>query len=245
MTLYSDEMLTRFLDGECTGTEATEIETTVNADPALAARLEAMTARDGLLREVFDETLGPVPTKLTEALEAPRSAEVLPFRARPRQAAWTGWTGLAAASAAALAIGALGGANFARQPTPLIAPSADGLAAQATLASALSTARSGQAAEVAGGKLTVALSFKAGDGRLCRQFQLGFDRGAGAGVACRSGEEWKIEGWAPAASQDAGFQAAAGPAEGPVAQIVDSLGVDETLDAGAESRAIAGGWKAG
>jgi hypothetical protein len=131
-----------------------------------------------------------------------------------------------------------------RQPQPLVAGSSRGLTAQGALAQALSGVPSGREAQVQGGKLLVSLSFKAADGRLCRQFRLGAEAGGAEAVACRSGEAWRIEGWAPAAARADGYQAAAGPDETPVAAIVDRLGVEETLDAAAEAHAITGGWKA-
>jgi len=85
------------------------------------------------------------------------------------------------------------------------------------------------------------------DGRLCRQFEVDGGKAASAGVACRSGRTWRLEGWSagvPAASgqADGGYITAAGPSNAAVEAVTDRLGVAETLDRTAEARAIGRDW---
>lgn len=244
MTVFTDEMLSAYLDGEADEAVAAQIEQAAGEDPALAARLEAMAAGDDALRGAAEAMLGPVPASMTQALEAPRSAEVLAFRPRPARPAISGhWMQVAAAGVAALVIGGVGGSMLTPRQQPLVSGAGPELAANARLAEALSTTRSGEDAQVAGGTMKVALSFRAKDGRLCRQFDLTTREAGAAGVACRDKDRWRIEGWTSGPSAAAtGYQTAGGPDEAAITAIADRLGVAETLDADGESRAMRSGW---
>jgi hypothetical protein len=93
----------------------------------------------------------------------------------------------------------------------------------------------------------VALSFRAKDGRLCRQFDLNGAEAGSAGVACRDKQAWRIEGWTSShGAAAAGFETAGGPDNAAITAVADRLGVAETLDADGEARAMKSGWaKAG
>lgn len=246
---FSDEVLSSYLDGEAGPTLSREIETAMAKDPALVARMEQLGANDGLLREAFDAALGETPERLTAALEARPSADILAFRPKPKPKAPSAipWPKVAAASVVALAVGAV----FATMAVPRLSPpggaARDGeLIAGGKLAAALASTPSGAEGAVGTAKLTVALSFRSRDGRLCRQFRLASPQGSSEGVACRGGAGWKIEGWMGSAAGGApadGYQTAGGPDSSPIAGMVDKLGVAQALDRGAEAAAIKSGWK--
>lgn len=250
--IYSDDVLSAFLDGEADPALAGEIEMAMQSDPALVARMERLGSNDRLLREAFDEALGAPPARLHGALQAgaadpARSADILAFKPRPKPSARRpfDWTRMAAAAAVVAVLGA-GVLVFAPPRLPATQPPAtpaDGLAPGAALAAALSKAPSGVQARVDGEVLQVALSFKARDGRLCRQFHLGSEASAADGVACHTGRGWRIEGWMAAQpGAGSGYQTAGG-ADSIAAAMVDRLGLAETLDGPGESSAIRSGWR--
>jgi hypothetical protein len=242
---FSDDVLSSYLDGEAGPKLAKEIEMAMAADPALIARMERLGQNDALLRDAFDEALGETPARLTAALEAPPSAEILQFRPKPKPArtiSMTGWPKMAAASVAALAVGAMFGLAAMPRPSALVGTSRDGaLVAGKQLASALASTPSGAQSKVAGQALTVALSFKDNAGQLCRQFRLG----GTDGVACRGKDGWRIQGWMATggAANAGGYQTAGGPETSPITGVVDRLGVAQTLDRQAEAAAIKAGWR--
>jgi hypothetical protein len=242
---FSDDVLSSYLDGEAGPKLAKEIEMAMAADPGLIARMEQLGQNDVLLRDAFDDALGETPARLTAALETQSSAEILQFKPRPkpaRTANFAGWPKMMAASVAALAVGAMFGVAAMPKPAALVSAARDGgLVAGGKLASALTSTPSGAQAPVGAEKLTVALSFKSNDGKLCRQFRLGETDG----VACRGKDGWRIQGWmATGGAGDAGgYQTAGGPETSPITGVVDRLGVAQTLDRTAEAAAIKGGWR--
>ena len=245
---FSDDVLSSYLDGEAGPTLAREIEAAMAADPALVARMEKLGANDALLREAVDEALGEVPPHLTAALQTQPSAQIIEFRPKPKAGAAQPARHvrhLAAASVAALAIGVTLGLAVMPSPKPLVAASRDGvLLAGDRLGAALASTPSGVQAPVGAEKLTVALSFRGRDGRLCRQFDLGSDGKASKGVACRQGKDWRIEGWITAHPGSSGeYQTAGGPDDAAITAVVDKLGVAQALDRAGEAAAIKGGWK--
>jgi len=257
MSTYTDDVLSSYLDGECDPALAEEIETAMGSDPDLVARMETLGANDGLLREAFDEALGETPARLTAALEAPadettvrsapeRSADVLAFKPRPKpqpKAANSNWPRMAAGWAVvAVMVGAIGFFSLPRGGGAPVSQGDNGLAPSHALAQALGKTPSGTRQPVGGQVLTVALSFKSQDGRLCRQFHLDGEAPADA-VACRAGKGWRIEGWMTGKPEgQAGYQTAGGE-DAAATAMVDRLGVASALDQAGEAAAIKAGWR--
>lgn len=247
MTLVTDEALSAYLDGEADVETSARIEAAIAQDPGVRARLERMTLGDEALREAMDAMLGPPSEALKQSLRQPQqlSAEILTFQPKAKPAApRQEWMRLAAASVAALVMGAVGGGLLMEKQTGVVVDSGDGVVAGKVLASSLSTARSGVKAPMGGQVMTVALSFKAADGRLCRQFDLAGQGRTLDAVACRTGKDWRIEGMSAAKPKVLdGFQTASGPGDGPIGAITEQLGVTQTLNAEDEAAAIRKGWK--
>jgi hypothetical protein len=89
--------------------------------------------------------------------------------------------------------------------------------------------------------LRIVLTFRAKDGRFCRQF---WAAAAGlAGVACRDDNGWRIEELSAEADPAGGDRAPAGT-DSPVERAVTLIGVDQSLDLTQEARLIASGWRA-
>ncbi len=113
-----NEKLMAFADGELTGAERAEVEAALEQDQALRERLQAHQRMRTRLSSAFDGALAePVPTRLTEAAQARRQAEIVDFAAR-RAAKWSyrEW----GAMAASVALGLVLGVGAMQQPQPLI-----------------------------------------------------------------------------------------------------------------------------
>jgi hypothetical protein len=104
----------------------------------------------------------------------------------------------------------------------------------------LNTQNSGQAA----GPVRIGLSFKNQQGLYCRTFQAS-GRAPVAGVACREPSAWRVRGVSPAApAPTADYRTAGSETPAAVLATVDAMIVGQPLDAAAEVRAKASGWKA-
>ena len=80
--LPSDEQLVAFLDGEAADADIALVESALERDPSIRARLQKLSEATALVRESFDDVLRePVPEHLLRAAAQP-DAQVLTFRPR-------------------------------------------------------------------------------------------------------------------------------------------------------------------
>jgi hypothetical protein len=187
--MWSDEQVQAFVDGELDAASRAQIEALLPHDAGLAARIAQQRALRAQLLGAFDPVLDePVPQRLLQAMEGsggvatPIGAASRPARAASRQ--W--WWGAAAAGVLAAVLVTW---NFPRERnTALLVSASDGLHAAGALDQALSRQLSAAGPDDAG--VQVSLSFRAGDGRYCRVFNLssGID-----GLACRTEDHWRVE----------------------------------------------------
>jgi hypothetical protein len=114
-------------------------------------------------------------------------------------------------------------------------PTQQGFAARGALAAMLETQPSN--APDSG----VVTSFRARNGRFCREFQVGGPEALNAGVACRSAGDWRVVAWtsapAPQAYRPAG-------AEQLLDAVVDDLGGEDMLTDEEETALIRSRWAA-
>jgi len=248
---YPDDVLMAYADGELDEPQRSEIERALRTDPDLAAAVERHRA---LRKKVFDAFAGvldePVPGHLRPAagdkvhsLDAARTARARAVSAAaaaaaaPRNAAWPRWGALAAT----LVVGVLaGGAWFGGAgggAGDLVADASGRLAARGALATALS----GQLASdpAPGSPVRIGVSFAARDGGYCRSFQAG----ASAGLACRSGDGWRIPVLNEAAPADGAYRQAASGMPQAVLDAIDERIAGTAMDAAAERAARERGWK--
>lgn len=247
---FTDAQLAAFLDGTLEDDALIDaIEAAINADPALAERIEALADGDamaGAVRDAFAPVLdAPVPERLTQIVAAPAPvAEVVDFAAARAKrnapvaandtASGSGWRWPQfAAMAASLALGVMiggplltGGSDAAPAGRSLILASAD-------LTTMLDTAPSGQAVDLAAlGTGEVVLTFRNADGQLCRQFML---EGAGGAtsdaLACASGEGagWQVEAYGRRAAPAGEMKLAGGDAATSVVAAVDEMIASDVL----------------
>jgi hypothetical protein len=229
MKNLNDEMLGAYLDGEIEGEDRSRIVEAVARDPNLALRLTRMRKADDLLRESVAEWPEQDFDPLAEfILGSPAS----PVSKRP----WDAFRGVGGASllAAALVVGVFAG-QVSVPATSFGQDKQLGLIAQGSLARSLSEDSSGRT----GQPVKILMSFRVPDGHFCRQFT-----GAGDGVACREGSNWRILALAQSRqSVSGGYVTASGEGSPGVEATIDSLGSITPLDRSAESSAIQSKWR--
>lgn len=208
-----DETLTAFADGELAEARMAEIRQALAADPALAARVEALrrareavaalrpepvpAALEARIRALAAAGSAPPPAA-PEAPETPRAEEggkVVDLASRRRRIPV--WQALTAA-AAALALGFGLGQSFRATP--------DGGLELAALLDALPSGRTGSAQ---GAEIAMVASFHDGAGALCREYETREGGRVAVNVACRGAGGWEprlvlamgaAEGYVPASS---------------------------------------------
>jgi hypothetical protein len=258
------------LDAAEHAAERAQIEIAMKADPAVARRVEkhrALRAQlGGAFREVLDE---PVPERLLAAVRTAPSAldvrgeasvtDLGRVRASRAEAAaeaarkrapwsWVQW----GAVAASLVVGAIIGHMAMKSPELGPIASRDGrLVAQAGLDQALSSQLASE--QTASSPVHIGVSFKTKGGAYCRTFavQQGTPSSGSAGeslsgLACREGGSWDVRALARAdMSQggEGGYQPAGSEMPAAVRAAVEDQIEGEPLDAAAEARAKASGWK--
>jgi hypothetical protein len=258
---FSDETLMSYADGELAEPAFSEVERAVRTDPAVAARVAQHQA---LRADVFaafapvaDE---PVPPRLVAAALPGKVADLSAVRAARaggahhaaaashaaehgtrRSWSWREWSGVAASLVVGVLVGSLvlGGAREGAGGTAIAVAGADGaLVARGPLSNALSQ----QLAGTGGGAVDIGVSFADKDGALCRSFTTRLS----AGLACRSGEQWKLVMMteANAGKVDGGEYRQAGSVMPPaVLEAIDARIAGTPLDAPAEQAARLRGWK--
>lgn len=227
-TVYPDEMLMRFADGELDADALAEIERAMETDDELVSRvalfIETRRAAQAALKPLLDE---PVSAELTAAVEkmiaektsaqGAAGAVVLPLphrSANDRQP--NRWLTPIAASLAAV-IAAFGGywLRGAGEPAQQSSFSVAGITGR-SLDEALVTVASGEERRLPGSneRFRAIATFRDSAQALCREFELDRpDRSTVVSVACRAGENWRVTfavvapgnggGYAPAASTEA------------------------------------------
>lgn len=221
------ELLIAYADGELNAVEAKRVERAVAADPALSAQLDEHRALRasiaGHFAPVADE---PVPERLAAMLTG---VATLPPQRR-RVPAWTGWGGAVAAS---LFLGLMLGHSW---DAGMVRSAEGRLYAAGPLAHALDDQLA-----ATGGAVRVPVSFRDAGGAYCRVFTAP----ATDGIACRDGEGWALRQTrgAPDGAMPKTDYVQAGSADPALMAAAQGMMAGEPLDAAAEARARAAGWR--
>lgn len=242
---FSDEILMAYADGELDAPLRAQVEQAMRADPQVAAAVERHRA---LRADVFAAFAGildePVPARLQPEASLPPASPVRVdvlaaegARPLPARWSWPQWGAMAASLVVGVLAGVLGwqGTHAAADAVPF-ARQGGALVAQGELASALSQRL---AAEPGAGEMQVGVSFRARDGRYCRSFVLG----AEAGLACRSGDQWRVPVLAEGESGQGAYRQAGSALPAAVLDAIDQRIAGPALDAQAERAARARGWQ--
>jgi anti-sigma factor RsiW len=241
----TDEMLVALADGELPAEEALRLEAAVAADPALAARLEALVAAGEAARRAYaDVTAEPVPDRLVAAILAadastPQGAASAPPKAANAPAGrWAGaraWPAIAASLVLGLGLGHLTAPLFERDAARLAA-------LPPSVVAALTVGASGERVEAgAAPAVTVLSTHRLADGTICRAIDVAGTEPASA-LACREAGTWRLAALV-------GRAAAPGTAYRPASdlppllqEVLDARGAGPALGAAEEGALRARGW---
>ena len=246
---YDDETLMAYADGELDERQSAEIASAIEADPALARRVERHRALRAEVAGAFVSVLDqPLPDQLLESARGAagepadhaHSGKLLQFPARSARASAPPWRAREWwAMAASVVLGALiSWKLFAPAESALLTASNGSLVAGGALAEALDRQLSSTQRGVE--PVLIGLTFRARDGHFCRSFAL---RSAEtAGLACRVDGEWQIPVTTAAPASGDGVRQAASPPPAVLAAIEARIS-GEALDASGEENARLGGWR--
>jgi hypothetical protein len=226
--MTEEEEFFAWLDGELAPADAKRVEARVAANPVLADEARAHRAMAAGLRGAFEPVMTP-------------KDDVIDFAARRSQAAARSpaklphWAAIAATLVAGIGLGTLVDAGRGTgSPVKL-----EG--GQIVAAGSLEQTLTRQLASVnqQGAGTRIGLTFRNEEGRLCRTFS-GTEA---SGLACRNGDEWRIEGLYGASGSSSGdYRMAAGP-DTRVTALAEGMMVGDPLDAAGEAAAKQSGWK--
>lgn len=240
-----------YLDDELDADARARIDAAIASDPELAARLARDRGLQARVRDAFADVLDePVPAHLLGLLAAgpgpqasatPSAQEApnviaLPQRDAHRRMppAWLGY-----AAAAVLAVVAIGGV-WQRMQSPVRMIDGE-LVAGGPLAKGLDTLLA--SAPDAASAVSIGLSFRARDGRVCRSFTYREDT-ALSGLACRHGHAWRLSSLGRAPVDDGGEWSQASVETTPELQAaIEAMLADDALDAAGERAARDAGWR--
>jgi hypothetical protein len=238
MDKISDEMISAWLDRECSVEQGAEIEAAVAWDPLLALRVARLARLDRVLAPAYSDTLNAsVPDRFETLLASPKNQANL-------RGLWSALSGLLSpgpvlAFGASLAVAAVaGGVLFSGlNGSPGFETTPEG----AVIANGELSAHLAELASGGDGAIRVKLSLRDEAGRFCRQFETS----AAAGLACFESGDWRLEslsGGRNATSSGSYVMAEGGVDPGTTAAL-ERIGISEVLDREHEARAIANGWK--
>lgn len=245
-----DELLMAFVDGELTSEEQSQIEQAMNEDPQLAARVEVLAKTRRLAQQAFSDVLDePVPDKLLEMLPpAADDNKVVDLASHRGRISAYMLTGIAASLA--LVVGLLVGSQFPEEHIDMHAlalADAGYINSGNPLHTALEEMPSHSRYTTEFGDVIVPLlTFKANDGRYCREFEINAERAVSIGVACRLNDVWQLEVLLAGDARPSGvndYQPASGYSEAALNTVLDSLWQGDAYDLNEEKRLTRQQWQ--
>ncbi len=247
---FTEEIIMAYADGELDDTMRFEVELAARQDPKLAEKIRQHQMLRSNVFGAFSSTFGEeVPQRLQAAVRTGKVVHldsVRQLRTPPppppapekRGWSWPEWGALAATLVVGVVVGGIGAHSLGGGGQLAAFDSGGALKAEGRLAQALTQQLAG--APAADAQLRLGVSFVAKDGNYCRSFMLPKT----AGLACRSGNDWRIPVMASAvAGADGAYRQAASEMPAAVLDAIDERIAGKALDAAAESAASKQGWK--
>jgi hypothetical protein len=236
-----DELLSAWLDGELDLQQRERVATALEADPALAARLEALQLANELtLRHAAAIDALPLPARLDSLLQAASSpqpvagAKVVPLSWSRRLQ--QGLQPLALAAGLLLAVGL----SYSVLQRSEQAPAPAELALHAIL---LEQIASGEQVLLGDLSLSPRFSFRSSEGQWCRLYRVDAPTLSSDEVACRSDAGWELKAALPATAQDGDSYLAASSDEAALDAVLDQLMRGSPLPLANEAELIRQGWE--
>jgi hypothetical protein len=242
-------LLIAYIDDELDTSQRGMVGAALEQDADLRRRAEEMRLSRDLLREAFPlESSALVPAGIESAADRLASA------ARQQMSVSEGRASrfpLIYAIAAALVLCTVAVAAYiARQPatpTPRTVTALTQIDSGGALHTLLEDTPSGHALAVPDEEATLRaiLTFRADDGRFCREFEILANASSSAGVACRENGQWHTEVWLRTAAAEPSSQhytPASGGEDPAVAIVVERLTQQDPFGAAEEARLLAANW---
>lgn len=260
---FSDETLIAYADGELDVATRRAVEQACSTDLALARRVAYYKTRRSNVFAGFapgdDGQRMRTPRQATivslDAVRAKREAVQLAARkaTRERRWSWPEWTALGGVLVVGVLAGTFGLSYLQADegPVDLVASREGTLVAQGQLATALEQQASAppgaagvatNAAARAAGAVRIGVSFVSTDGSYCRSFASGIGTSEIDGLACKTGQEWRLALVMQNPRAGAG-KVPAGEIAPPVESAIEGRIAGEPLDAKAEQEAMQRGWQ--
>ena len=232
--------LMAFVDGEGDADERARFEAAMADDPTLAAEVAAERVLRARLHHAYAPVLDEAVPGRFAALMAPPPAEATDLAAhRARRAATSRRRAPGFALAAALALLAVALWSL-RPPSSAVRMQDGALVAGDGLAASLD--RELASAPEAGARVSIGLTFRDDAGAICRSFSLRDGSGL-AGLACRSGNAWRVEVLARGETAAGDVRQAAADMPAAVQAGIDARLRGDAFDAAAERTARDADWR--
>jgi hypothetical protein len=257
MTIFSDEMLMAFADGELDPETRALVEAATHADPEVERRVaqhRAMRARLQLayaaeLDEAVPDRLSAAARRIgaqsTGTVSDLADARIVSAARTAKPAARLRWRPMVS-MAASLLIGVGVGYFALRHSDSIVAKNGVGLVASDGLAKVLSNQLGSDRSPSA--PVQIGLSFVSKSGDYCRTFTMS-GAASPAGVACRHADDWQIRVLAQSAGSTAGdespanYRTAGSPLPPIILNAVQQQIAGEPLDQKGEVAARQRGWR--
>jgi hypothetical protein len=250
----TDELLVAYVDDELDPAQRAMVSSVLASNPALCRRAEEMRLASDLLRDAFPlATEASIPAPIEAA--ANRLAEACAQRSS--SGSWleslfqNRWK-YAIATAVVLSV-AVSASYLARragnEPAEHLLTGLTQIGRDTPLYGVLESTPSAEVINVPAEDAAVraVLTFRAKDGRFCREFEVLAGSGDGStGIACRDKEGWRAEVLlsAAAAPTDSNYYTPASGSDQPaVAEVVERLIEGDPLSAEEEANVLARGWQ--
>jgi hypothetical protein len=248
----TDELLVAYVDDELDPAQRAMVSSVLVSNPALCRRAEEMQLASDLLRDAFPlQPEASIPAPIEAA--ASRLADAcVPRSSRPRleslfQNRWK------YAIAATFVLGVAASASYlvwrpGTEATHRPVTALTQIGPDTPLHGVLESIPSAQVINVPTEDAAVraVLTFRAKDGRFCREFEVLASSGGSTGIACRDNGGWHAEVLlsAAAAPPDSNYYTPASQPDQPaVAEVVERLIEGDPLSAQEEASVLARGWQ--
>lgn len=264
MNTIAQHELMAYIDGELAPDDAARVEAAMASDPALAAQVERGRRLRAQLRSAFDPVLDePVPARFAALLrgdagaagershdaatadamhagatDARTASNVRPLPTRAERAPRARWHAPVYALAASLAVLAV--SLWLRPAGGPVQMQGGEFVARGDLARGLDNALASEPA--ANAALSIGLSFRDGEGRVCRSFVQRTGPGI-AGLACRDDGRWTLPVLSRAGDAGGELRQAASGIPTEVQAAIDARLQGDAFDAETERAARDAGWR--